>query len=163
MPTATINTGPMLVTTGPSTTKPRRRTAAVRNTGNIALRRRSQHVLVIAGDRQKRQKMSRQAIGYSMKIKVWALDSKYYGVCLPAYGHAYCIGSQEITSTSALKTYANKEMFQEIGASTRRKLEVREVINQLQNRYYRLEEEMEGWPEAERDQAIRTESTSWSV
>jgi hypothetical protein len=86
-----------------------------------------------------------------MKMKkVWALDSKYYGVCLHACSHAYCIGSQEITSISALKTYANKEMIREIGAPARRKWEVREVI------YYRLEKEMEDWPEAERDQVICT-------
>jgi hypothetical protein len=57
---------------------------------------------------------------------------------------------------TASKTYANKEMFEEIGVPARRKLEIREVMDQLQNRYYRLEEEMEGWPEVERDQAIRT-------
>jgi hypothetical protein len=56
---------------------------------------------------------------------------------------------------TATKTYVNKEMYEEIGAPVRRKLELREVIDSLTNRYYRLEEELEDWPDIERDIIIK--------
>jgi hypothetical protein len=43
------------------------------------------------------------------------------------------------------KTYVNKEIFQEIRAPIKRKLDLRKIVNSLINCYYRLEEEMEDY------------------
>jgi hypothetical protein len=60
----------------------------------------------------------------------------------------------EIFETAG-KTYVNKEMYNEIGAPAKRKLELREVVDSLTNRYYRMEEELEAWSAAERDYVIK--------
>ena len=46
-------------------------------------------------------------------------------------------------------------MYNEIGAPAKRKLELREVVDSLTNRYYRMEEELEAWSAAERDYVIK--------
>jgi hypothetical protein len=51
--------------------------------------------------------------------------------------------------------YINQEMYQQIGAPVRRRLDVREIVDSLMNRYYGLEEELEYANEAERDLVIR--------
>jgi len=45
--------------------------------------------------------------------------------------------------------YIDEEIFQDIGAPARRKLEVREILNAMLIKYYELERmiEEEGWPE----------------
>jgi hypothetical protein len=60
----------------------------------------------------------------------------------------------EIYETAGTE-YINQEMYQQIGAPVRRRLDVREIVDSLMNRYYGLEEELEYANEAERDLVIR--------
>jgi hypothetical protein len=61
----------------------------------------------------------------------------------------------EIYETAGV-TYVNKELYNEIGAPARRRLEVREVVDSLMQRYYTLEEDLASWPDDVRDEMIRS-------
>jgi hypothetical protein len=51
--------------------------------------------------------------------------------------------------------YINKGIENDIGAPARRKLQIREILDELLARYYDLETETETWPDNARDEAIR--------
>jgi hypothetical protein len=52
--------------------------------------------------------------------------------------------------------YMNKEVDNEIGAPIRRKLEIREILDDLLSRYYDLESSTADWPKELQDEAIST-------
>jgi hypothetical protein len=56
---------------------------------------------------------------------------------------------------TASPQYAIKEVYEEIGAPAKRKLEFREVLDNLHAKYYWLEDQMNGWPDDARDTAIK--------
>ena len=51
--------------------------------------------------------------------------------------------------------YINKKIENDIGGPARRKLHIREILDELLARYYDLETETEIWPKNSRDEAIR--------
>jgi len=70
------------------------------------------------------------------------------------WAHAWEDSGFEIYEQAGVE-FVNNEMYEYIGAPARRRLEVRELIDALMQRYYGLEEELEYASEIKRDYIVR--------